>query len=89
MKCIPSNLDIYGMNFEKKDLSVEMEGNAIKSGQQFVPTTVSWCSLNQLARNSRYCEVVMLDATGGTNSQKRPVVLVVSIDGAWVYQCIL
>ncbi len=70
-------------------MSVEIEGNAIKSGQQFVPTTVSCCSVNLLARNSHYCEVVMLDAMGGTNSQKRPVILVVSIDGEMRNICLL
>jgi hypothetical protein len=55
----------------------------------FMPTTVSWCSLDQLQRNSRYCEVVMLDATGGTNSQRRPVVMIVSMDGEMKNTCLL
>ena len=55
----------------------------------FVPTTVCWCSYEQVNRNARFADVIMLDATGGTNSQSRPVIQLVSLDGECKNICIL
>ena len=56
---------------------------------QFIPTTVCWCSYEQVTRNARFADVVMLDATGGTNSQSRPVIQLVSLDGECKNICLL
>jgi len=78
--------------FQEKKVTVQQNDGLAEttiSQGHFMPTTVSWCSLDQLQRNSRYCEVVMLNATGGTNSQRRPVVMIVSMDGEMKNTCLL
>jgi hypothetical protein len=86
------NFNVFKLIFQEQECTVHenegLEEMDISQGN-FMPMTVSWCSLDQLQRNSRYCEVVMLDATGGTNSQKRPVVMIVSMDGEMKNTCLL
>lgn len=85
---------VFQKEHDPVDYGNEMEENSVKLiidvGNTLIPTTVAWCSLDQLNKNNRFCcEVVMRDATGGTNSQKSPVVMMVSMDGKMKNTCLL